>query len=347
MFELGIDIEDLIFLDYRTKVWHYYFSKKINLKFLKTILKNAESNDLLWMSLVDHNELTSKYDFLEKNIKNNILHVIDHHKISNQNNIDPKILLDVRTIGSAVTIISEIIFKKFYDIIDEKILILLISTMMIDQGFKFDKPNYVTTENDIIVFNYILDEMKKYNNNFSLESYRSYYYDKLINAKNNIEGLTSKQILKKDYKQWKNKIRYGISSVLLSIKDFESRDEYYLNKVIDLYTKNNLDLIIIHHTYKNESGEKLRELILMSIDELLINCLFEYMNDNIIIKNTCHDCRNIIKVHSKDYIINKDITEKDSNFKIFYKLNLDIKSSVSRKILQPVINSFLENNYSL
>lgn len=302
----------------------------------------------LYMSLTDHHRITNLYTFLYEKCNEypKILHIIDHHQVSEDQPISqPLLFSDIRKIGSASTIVSEIIIH-FYSkdsssiIIDENIITLLLSAMIIDQSNNFKIIDHITTMKDIQIFNILITLSSKLDLND--EKYRNEYYNKIKELKSDISDLSSLEMMNKDYKEWNDvyynrEIKYGISSMVISIGEWYKKDKDLINEMIKFYNDNKLDLYITNHMYKK------RRILILSKDQLLVKELSEYIYNSPLlyekgsIKEISKVINNLIQSNNKVKMINDD--KKDDKYTIN---DIKIKYTATRKVLQPEIHSYFQ-----
>lgn len=299
------------------------------------------------MSLTDHHQISNLYSFLYEKCNKypQILHIIDHHQISNDHTPKPLIYNDIRKIGSATTIVSEIIihfYTKYKNssiiIMDENIITLLLSAMMIDQSNNFNNINHITTINDIEIFNKLITLSNKLE--IRDEENRKDYYNKLKELKSDVSDLSSIDMMNKDYKEWDDiyngkKIKYGISSMFIPIGKWFEKDNDLVNEIIKFYNEKKLDLYITNHMYKN------RRILIISEHKSLVKELSEYIYNSQLL----YDRK---KVNETSKVLNRLLLSNDQITSIHnnenggkYAINdIKIKNTATRKILQPEIQSF-------
>ena len=145
--------------------------------------KNVKHNKKV--ILVDHNESTQSVDGLDEAT---IIEIVDHHKIGDLSTSEP-INFRNMAVGSTNTIVYQMFRERHVDIPYE------IAGMMIS-GILSDTlclTSSTTTDLDKITVNLLANEMNL--------DYKS-YYEEMLKAGTSIEGLTKKEVLTQDYKNF-------------------------------------------------------------------------------------------------------------------------------------------------
>jgi manganese-dependent inorganic pyrophosphatase len=150
---------------------------------LPLVLKPNQITDYDTFVLVDHNEKSQRLEGIKSE---QITDIFDHHKI--KLNLPTPIFINVKAWGSTATVIS-----WFMDIVNlnptKDLACLMISAILSDtQGFK----SSTTTERDKAA-------VEKLNKIAQIKNLDQLIFE-VFRAKSNLEGLTNKQILTKDYK---------------------------------------------------------------------------------------------------------------------------------------------------
>ena len=283
--EAGIEIDNLIFSD------------EIN---IEEISKSEKLNIIL----VDHNRISAKLE----NYSGNVIEVVDHHK---DEGIYESSMTTIEPVGSCATLVTEKITENNISFIDEKTAQLMAGTILLDT-VNFNPDAKRTTDKDVKMAEYLLS-------NFKLD--RDNLFEKLQFEKFNTSSLSTTDLLRKDYKEWKLGDKMcGFSSALLPASKWIAKDSSISSNISDYCKKNNLDILFIMIAYTEP--EFTRELILFSDDSDLRKNIIKCMEDN------------DLQLKSMDNIKNSDPEKMD----IFAQKN----AAYSRKKLQPVIQEFLE-----
>ena len=236
----GIKPENLIFID------------QINLKEL------AEEKKIK-VILVDHNKISHKQEFLSAHIEE----VIDHHADEKTYN---NILKTIEKSGSTATLVGEKIIQDARFVLDKESAIILSGAILIDTSnlsYKSGK----TTEKDEKILNYLIAEYK---------INRTELYTNLSMEKRNISDMSSRDILRKDYKEWiMGKKKTGFSSVNIPFQTWLKKDPGLLEEINKYYVENSLDIFFIIIAYTDTEFK--RELIFFSRDSSLLDKIYFYL----------------------------------------------------------------------
>ncbi len=217
-----------------------------NLIFIDDLSKIVKNNFKFDLILVDHNNPTG---LLSKSF-NEIIGIIDHHVDeglfidSINRNFGPRI---IEKSGSCSSLIVKYWVNEFnkisanVDIEFKNISELILSPLIIDTSCL----KHRVEESDTKAYNIL---KKIVPNQFNIEK----YFDDLQNAKTDIKGMKSIDILRKDYKEWnittnksKNELRIGISSIVKLFDWIYNEHKTFDESVLKLGNDLNLDLFLI------------------------------------------------------------------------------------------------------
>ena len=284
--DAGIETENLIFTD------------EINMEEISKSVK-------LSIILVDHNRISARYSSYAERV----IEVIDHHK---DEGVYSSGMTTIEPVGSCATLVSEKIFENSISLIDEKTAQLMAGTILLDT-VNFNPDAKRTTDKDVKITEYLLKE-------FSLD--REKLFEKLQFEKFNTSSLSTTDLLRKDYKEWKmGGKNCGFSSALLPVSKWLEKDKSISLNISDYCKNKNLEILFIMIAYTEP--EFTRELILYSEDAGLRKSIVNCMNDN------------DLQLEQITGIVNPDSSKMD----IFAQKN----AAYSRKKLQPVIQDFLDS----
>lgn len=179
---LHISIEDLLFLDDNVPLNRLFEEKRLRL------------------NLVDHNVLRPRQAHLSDAIERVVDHHFDEKKqyplTTNENRL-------IAVVGSNATLIAEKIFSSQRIGVSPEFAAFLLAPILIDTSNLTSVEK--TTPRDIEAAKKLHDLASTLPEDF---------FQKLLNAKNDISGLTSTMLLSKDFKEYLNgDILYGISSI--------------------------------------------------------------------------------------------------------------------------------------
>ncbi|MCL2480445.1 MAG: DHH family phosphoesterase [Spirochaetaceae bacterium] len=236
----GIKPENLIFFD------------QINLKEL------AEKRKLK-LILVDHNKISHK----QEAFSNYIEEVIDHHTDEKTYN---NVIKTIEKTGSTATLVGEKIINEKQSLLDKESATILSGAILLDTSnlsFRSGK----TTEKDVKISNYLITEYK---------INRAELFKNLSIEKHNISDLSSRDILRKDYKEWiMGRKKTGFSSVGISLKDWLKKDSSLPEEINKYYIENSLDILVIMIAYADTQFK--RELILFGNDSSFLDKIYFYL----------------------------------------------------------------------
>ena len=200
--------------------------------------KNTKHNKKV--ILVDHNESTQSVEGLNEAT---IIEIVDHHKIGDLSTSEP-INFRNMAVGSTNTIVYQMFRERHVDIPYE------IAGMMIS-GILSDTlclTSSTTTDLDKITVNLLANEMNL--------DYKS-YYEEMLKAGTSIEGLTKKEVLTQDYKNFQvEDKKYAIGqTITLDIDNIMKDKNEYISLMEEKKKDHDLELIlfIITDVLKNGS----------------------------------------------------------------------------------------------
>lgn len=231
-------------------------------------LINWKSNEHLTINavLVDHNELVNK----SIELIDNVTGIIDHHVDSNlYRDANPRV---IKVTGSC----TSLIMNYWYDLIKDKssmvdMIKFMYGALLLDTSnfkHKVEEPDRIALNNyqqiikgseiNTIMFNksdFNLNNNKNDSDNF---------FKILKKAKKDIKGLSVKDIIKKDYKQFvfnlngsdDNKMIVGIGSMVKPLKwmykEYNGMNQF--RKECDFFRRENqLDLLVIMSSYNDKT----------------------------------------------------------------------------------------------
>ena len=287
--EVGIDISRLVFLD------------EIKLDALR-------DRKLLKLVLVDHNKLAKSQEALADAVDE----IIDHHEAENlypyvaKRTIEPGL-------GSTATLIAERIIKRKRELLDEGLATLLLGTILLDTANL--KPSRTKPKDEAMV---------KDLSEFVVVS-RDALFKKVEFEKFNASGLSTYDLLRKDYKEADaGRVKYGISSVPISVRDWFGKDPNLGEGFLGYADLKKVDLLLTMHFY--EDPEFRRELGIFSKNQTLIE------------KATSALASTDLKL--EPMTPSAQPGGKDTQVFFFKQLN----TKIARKNLQPILNKILINN---
>ena len=239
-----IDENDLIFID----------------SIDDSLINNPNNIEVI---IVDHNKLPDNLRAWD----NSVISIFDHHQdIEMYSNAKPRIF---ETIGSCSTLVAQFILDKQASIFkNEEIAILNIAPILVDT-VNLDQEQGRVTEKDSEVFN----KLKV----FTSTDVQKLFMDLQI-MKSDVSTLDSRDLLRKDYKQWtKPSFTYGMSSVPLSINDWLQKDSKITSACEAYMQENSLNLLLVMTAYVNDGFN--RELIIIAPDFIFLDKFYIMLNN--------------------------------------------------------------------
>lgn len=206
----------------------------------------------LKIALVDHNKPAAAQEAFSAEV----IEVIDHHKDEGLfTAAAPRV---IEPVGSAATLVAQAILDRDPSLLEEGSAKLLLGTILLDT-VNLDPEAKRATEKD----QKIVDQLLSLSG-----ANRQELFDTLQFEKFNVSALSSADLLRKDYKQWKmGETKVGISSVLLSVSDWLKKDSGLSASLAGYAKSRDLDLLIAMNAYTNPDFT--RELVVYCPDEAL------------------------------------------------------------------------------
>jgi exopolyphosphatase len=290
LFQLfDISVDDLLFLD-------------------DVSLNRLFEEKRLRLNLVDHNVLNPTQEHLSDAIERIVDHHFDENKyypiITDENKL-------VAAVGSNATLVAEKIFASHQVIMSTELATILLAPILIDTSHL--KSLEKTTDRDVLAAEQLQEVA------FFLPQD---FYVKLLDAKNDISGLTPTMLLSKDFKEYiDGHILYGISSLPPAVQwDLEDLELFGENIQKYAYERNLNFLILLLHSHDSHT----RKIVVYSPSIDLLRVLDEYVQAD----------ENLKKI-----LIPGPFSE---TFRAcFYRT----EKPIARKELQPLFNFSSINNY--
>lgn len=231
--QAGVDSEDLLFAEDAD---------------LTELLDQPENSCIM----VDHNRPSQAL----RNIAAEVREILDHHE---DEQLFPEVESTIAPVGSCATLAAEKIFSTHTQIIDGPAALLLAGTILLDTVNLDPEAKRVTPRD--------AQAVEKLKPLLSMDTQK--LFDSLQFEKFNVDALSSYDILRKDYKeyQWGN-LRCGISSSLLSISSWKTKDPDLSQSLHKFASENSLSLLISMCAFTDP--EFTRELVIFSEDTTLI-----------------------------------------------------------------------------
>ncbi len=261
------------------------------------------SENRLRLVLVDHNRLAASYANLEKHISI----ILDHH--ADEEKYPSTAVTDIRSVGSTATLVAERFLKGAVDKIDKAVGTLLLGTILLDT-VNLDPEAGRVTEADSAA----AEKLAK-----STGADMETLFDSLQFEKFNVSSLTSYDLLRKDYKDWKmGEVICGIASVLMSAEDWKKKDPDLKKSFGKYAAEKKLDILLAMNAFTQASFT--RHLGVFVPDPDLRGKLLPFLeNSNLGLEKL-------------------DSISEDNGVVFYNQKNLEM----SRKKLQPVLNDFFQ-----
>lgn len=231
--QAGVDSKDLLFAEDAD---------------LTKLLKRSEHACIM----IDHNRPSQALGDITAELKE----IVDHHE---DEQLFPNAESTIVPVGSCATLAAEKIFSTHEQIIDESAALLLAGTILLDTVNLDPEAKRVTPRDAEVV-----EKLKPL---LSMDTQK--LFDSLQFEKFNVSALSSYDILRKDYKEYQwGDIRCGISSSLLSISAWKTKDPNLSQSLQKFSAENSLDILISMCAYTDP--EFTRELIIFTEDSYLL-----------------------------------------------------------------------------
>ncbi|KAM5129451.1 exopolyphosphatase PRUNE1 [Mantella aurantiaca] len=195
----------------------------------------------LSLSLVDHNVLPRSDSYME----DVVTEVIDHHVLERKPSTNCRVTVEL--VGSCTTLVAEKIIQEAPEILNVQLASLLRGTIVLDCVNMAPAAGKVTPKDTEYVT--ILESK------FPDLPARNGVFDSLQNAKFDVSGLSTDQMLRKDLKALTSRdVSLAVSAIYMHIEDFLRRDglESDLREFCRRYGYNVVVAMAITFTAENE-----------------------------------------------------------------------------------------------
>ena len=210
--------------------------------------------------LVDHNKLSNK----QSNWADSVEEIIDHHA---NEGLYPQAKKVIEPTGSAATLVTEILLSSAPDDLESGVAALALGTILLDTVNLDPQAKRVTPRDEFIVKR-ILDAV-------TLD--RQALFDSLQFEKFNVAALSSRDILRKDFKEYRmGSVMCGMSSALLPLTDWMKNDVTLEGAYQQYLAERKLDVLLVMSAYN--APDFIRELAVHSPDAALRQRMAEFMN---------------------------------------------------------------------
>ncbi|KAF5892087.1 unconventional myosin-Ie-like, partial [Clarias magur] len=204
----------------------------------------------LAITLVDHNVLPDA----DRTLENAVVEVIDHHRLDRTSS--PSCLVTVEPVGSCATLVTERIVQKAPELLDQQVAQLLYGTIITDCVNMAPEAGKVTPKDSQYV-NFLESRFPKL-------PPRSILFQSLQNAKFDVSGLTTEQMLLKDMKTLSGgDLRLAVSVVYMTLEAFLQR-EFLQQELCEFCHKHNYNLLVAMTISFIDNKEPFRQMAVYS-----------------------------------------------------------------------------------
>ncbi len=210
--------------------------------------------------LIDHNKLAAAQAAWAGSVEE----ILDHHA---DENLYAGAKKNIAPVGSASTLVAEILMADGSGKLDAGAATLALGTILLDT-VNLDPEAKRVTPRDEAVAGKLLAASK---------ADRKALFDSLQFEKFNVASLSTKDILRKDYKEYgMGAVMCGMSSALLPLADWFKKDKALEANFKAYADSRKLDVLLVMNAYT--APEFTRELAIYAADGALRKRLVEYMN---------------------------------------------------------------------
>ncbi|XP_031167070.1 exopolyphosphatase PRUNE1 isoform X2 [Sander lucioperca] len=199
----------------------------------------------LVLTLVDHNVLPSS----DSELEGAVVEVIDHHRLEREPS--PSCAVTVETVGSCATLITERILQKAPEVLDLQSAQLLYAAVVLDCVNMAPSAGKVTPKDEELAADL--------ESRFPALPQRGELFRRLQDAKFDVSGLTTEQMLMKDMKAVSGSLNVAVSVLYVPLEVFLQRAALEA-ELSDFCLKFGYDLLLLMTISFTESSEPIREL---------------------------------------------------------------------------------------
>lgn len=275
-----------------------FFVEDINLEALG-------KNGALRLVLVDHNKPGKAFAAFMANVAG----IVDHHQ---DEGLFPELVnRSIEPVGSACTLVAEKILADGSLDIPSDIALLLAGTILLDT-VNLDPAAGRVTARDQAMVSALLPRAGKSQKEL---------FDRLQYEKFNVASLSTSDLLRKDYKEYTaGAVRYGMSSVLLSLESWKKKDSKLPEELKRYAETRKLSILFVMNAYTEPKFT--RELVVFCPNTVLFQKVDAFLKSSDLGLSP----------------LGAPSGSDQEHFGWFAQAN----ESYSRKKLQPVIQQFLE-----
>ncbi|XP_023249416.1 exopolyphosphatase PRUNE1-like [Seriola lalandi dorsalis] len=203
----------------------------------------------LRLTLVDHNVLASA----DSDLEGAVVEVIDHHLLEREPS--PSCPVTVETVGSCATLVTERIVQKAPQILDQQLAQLLYAAVVLDCVNMAPAAGKVTPKDS--------QYAAALETRFPALPPRGALFQALQNAKFDVSGLNTEQMLLKDMKAVSGSLNLAVSVLYITLEEFLQRAQLEA-ELSGFCQKFGYDLLLMMTISFTESKEPIRELAVFS-----------------------------------------------------------------------------------
>ncbi|XP_070768213.1 exopolyphosphatase PRUNE1 isoform X2 [Enoplosus armatus] len=212
-------------------------------------LRALQQAGRLRLTLVDHNVLPSS----DSDLEGAVVEVIDHHLLEREPS--PFCPVIVETVGSCSTLVTEHIIQKAPEILDQQVSQLLYAAVVLDCVNMEPSAGKVTPKDS--------QYAAALECRFPSLPPRAALFQTLQNAKFDVSGLNTEQMLLKDMKAASGSLNLAVSVLYINLENFLQRAKLEA-ELSDFCLKFGFDLLLLMTISFSENQEPIRELAVFS-----------------------------------------------------------------------------------
>ncbi|KAM4580682.1 exopolyphosphatase PRUNE1 isoform 2-T2 [Odontesthes bonariensis] len=203
----------------------------------------------LRLTLVDHNVLPSS----DSDLEGAVVEVIDHHYL--ERTASPSCPVTVEMVGSCATLVTERIIQKAPEILDQQLAQLLYAAVVLDCVNMAPAAGKVTPKDS--------QHTAALETRFPALPPRGALFQALQNAKFDVSGLNTEQMLLKDMKAVSGSLNLAVSVLYITLEEFLQRVDLEA-ELSGFCQKFGYDLLLMMTISFTENKEPIRELAVFS-----------------------------------------------------------------------------------
>jgi len=228
-------------------------------------LDSAHQAGALHLTLVDHNTLCAG----QESYAGAVEAILDHHEdAGHYARANPR---TIEPVGSATTLVAEAMLRERPALVGAGLARLLLGAILLDT-VNLDPAAQRVTAKDREVSSRLAPIA-------GLDT--GELFEILQAEKFNVSGLSTADLLRKDYKAWDTpSASYGISTVMTSIGDWITRDPDLVSGLDSFLCSRDLTCLLAMMAYTDAAGEFCRDLALYTPDAVLAGELCAVLEAN-------------------------------------------------------------------